>query len=205
LYDLCARLQSGVFNEHTDDILMCAFQLAFFGFLRCAEFTVRNSSGSSSPLVCIQDIKFHDKPASYIFYLKSSKTDPFGKGTSITIFSNKVLCPVLSMRKFILQRRNQGAYGASPLFLDYDHSVLTREKFVTYLRHLLSLTGLQESEFTAHSFRVGAATTAGSVGVEDHLIQTMGRWSSDCCTRHIRPSHISLNKAQQDMCSHQDF
>ena len=69
------------------------------------------------------------------------------------------------MRKFISRRRSQGASNSSPLFLDYDNYVLTRYRFITYLRHLLVRMGLNEKLYGGHSFRIGAATTAESAGV----------------------------------------
>ena len=34
-------------------------------------------------------------------------------------------------------------------------------------------------KYILHSFRVGAANTAASLGFPDYLIQAMGSWSSD--------------------------
>ena len=163
-------LKAGAFNNHTDAMLLCAFHLSFLGFLRCGEFTSKSCSDRNINTVLLQDISFSTN--SYTFHLKSSKTDPFCQGIPIVIFSNSVLCPVDSMRKFISRRRNQGASNSSPLFLDYDNCVLPRYRFIAYLRHLLLRMGLNEKLYGGHSFRIGAATTAG---VEDHLIQTMGR------------------------------
>ena len=198
LSKLCQLLSAGAFNNHTDAMLLCAFHLAYFGFLRCAEFTNKSCSDRKNNIVLLQDILFSAN--SYTFHLKSSKTDPFCHGVPIVIFANSVSCPVASMRKFISLRRYQGASNSSPLFLDYDNCVLTRYRFIAYLRHLLVRMGLNEKLYGGHSFRIGAATTAGAAGVEDHLIQTMGRWSSDCYTRYIRTSNNSIKNAQLAMC-----
>ena len=40
--------------------------------------------------------------------------------------------------------------------------------------------------------RIGAATSAYAARLEDHLIQTLGRWSSDCYKTYIHtPIHVS--------------
>ena len=199
LHSLCQLLKAGAFNSHTDEMLMCAFQMAFFGFLCCAEFTIQDHSDHN--IVYIQDIVFSGNPNSYTLLLRGSKTDPFQKGVSILICSNHVLCPVTSMRNFIARRLRQGASQSSPLFQDYDNSILTRFRFISYLRHLLIRMGLNENLYGGHSFRIGAATAAGAAGIEDHMIQTLGRWSSDCYVRYIKTSRNSISKAQMPMCA----
>ena len=42
------------------------------------------------------------------------------------------------------------------------------------------------SKYSGHSFRIGAATTAASVGVEDSLIKTLGRWESSAYLLYVR-------------------
>ena len=40
--------------------------------------------------------------------------------------------------------------------------------------------------YSSHSFRIGAATVAARNGVPDHLIQTLGRWSTNVYKSYIR-------------------
>ena len=49
---------------------------------------------------------------------------------------------------------------------------------VEALRLTLARSGIDDSKYSGHSFRIGAATTAASKGVEDCVITTLGRWSS---------------------------
>ena len=53
------------------------------------------------------------------------------------------------------------------------------------LRHLLQNAGFQPTAYASHSFRIGAATTAAAAGLPSWLIQTLGRWSSDCYKNYI--------------------
>ena len=55
--------------------------------------------------------------------------------------------------------------------------------------------------FSSHSFRIGAATVAARSGIPDHLIQTMGRWSSNAYQLYIRMPADSLAALSQKLAS----
>jgi hypothetical protein len=44
---------------------------------------------------------------------------------------------------------------------------------------------VNSEKYNGHAFRSGAATSVHKARLEDHLIQTLGRWSSDCYTRYM--------------------
>lgn len=98
LRELCSILSKGVFSYSKDMMLECAFNLAFFGFLRCGEFTYR-SQYDHEHVARLQDISFEKSHKFYVFHLRSSKCDPFGRGVKITIFENNVFKPVATMNK----------------------------------------------------------------------------------------------------------
>ena len=56
----------------------------------------------------------------------------------------------------------------------------------------LESRGVEADDFNGHSFRIGATTAAAEVGLEDSLIQTLGRWKSDAFLRYIRTSRETL-------------
>ena len=50
----------------------------------------------------------------------------------------------------------------------------------------MTKAGLQAKDYAGHSFRIGAATTAGARGVPDSTIKILGRWESSAYLLYIR-------------------
>jgi len=71
--------------------------------------------------------------------------------------------------------------------------------FISHVKHILDKLGLSSEKYNGHSFCSGAATSAHKASLEDHLIQTLGRWSSDCYTRYIHTSPEVLRQAQAQL------
>ena len=75
--------------------------------------------------------------------------------------------------------------GAGPFFMFEDKKCLTRASFVTQLLSALSTAGYCPTRYAGHSFRIGAAMTAAQAGLQDSLIQTLGRWQSSAYSLYI--------------------
>lgn len=54
------------------------------------------------------------------------------------------------------------------------------------MRAALRPSGVDVSQYSGHSFQIGAATTAAAVGIEDSLIKTLGRWESSTYLLYVR-------------------
>lgn len=199
LMQICDLLHKGVFSPVIDLTLECMCLVAFFGFLRCSEFTVRSLS-CLTPCLRIRDIKFSSDNSMFILTLTSSKADPFRQGVEISFFPNNRCCPVSCMLKYLNELRRDSNNSNAPLFVDSQQRPFSRELFLSYLRDILLRLGYKPSDYSGHSFRIGAASSAAAAGVEDHLIKTLGRWNSSCYVRYIRVSRQTLHNAQSRMC-----
>ena len=203
---MCSLSNSGYLTVYMDSMLVAVCLTAFFGFLRCAEFTVMNGTDFDPDFhLCLGDLTIHD---TYIeLLLKSSKTDPFRQGITIQLFQNATnckLCPFRALRLYLLQRNSKFSFRQDPLkplFLVEDGTPLTRSVFMFHVKHLISKLGLNTSHYTGHSFRIGAGTSASSTRLEDHLIKTLGRWSSDCYKTYIRTPKRVIQEAQNALLS----
>ena len=115
--------------------------------------------------------------------IKASKTDPFRKGVAVYLgASGAELCPVAAVLNYMVSRGSQ----PGPFFLFENKRPLTRDRLVNEMRKALEASGVDANQYSGHSFRIGAATTAASRGVPDSLIKTLGRWESAAYMMYIR-------------------
>ena len=97
-------------------------------------------------------------------------------------------CPVAAVLSYMALR----GPGLGPLFRFKNGKPLTRSSFVAKLRETLEVAGVDCSGYFGHSFRIGAATTAASKGIQDSLIKTMGRWQSVAYQLYVRTPQVQL-------------
>lgn len=171
------------FSVHNHTMLWAACCVGFFGFLRTGNFTVNSPFDPAIHLTVnnIQADSLSD-PKSFRIHIKCSKMDPFRQGCYIYIGTGKQdLCPVRGLVQFL--HLHGSALG--PLFLLSDGTPLSCQWLASSIRSIFSSTRVLGC-FSGHSFRIGAATSAASRGVPDHLIKTLGRWSSDTYHLYIR-------------------
>ena len=79
-----------------------------------------------------------------------------------------------------------------PFFVQDDGTPLTKATFATRVREVLIVLGMDPKAYTGHSFRIGATTAAAHAGLEDSVVQALGRWSSTAFLRYIRMSREHL-------------
>ena len=79
-----------------------------------------------------------------------------------------------------------------PLFLFRDGTTLSRATLVAHLRTALAQVGIDASQYSGHSFRIGAATSAAQAGYSDSFIRSLGRWKSAAFITYIRISPSDL-------------
>ena len=172
--------------SHDQIMLWAAVTLSFFGVLRSGEVTVPSDhSFDPAAHITFSDISVDhiQDPQSVKLRLKASKTDPFRRGVDIVVGKtiNK-LCPVSALLAYMAIRGSKPGF----LFQFEDGRLLTKKRFVDAVREALSLAGLNPKDYAGHSFRIGAATTAGACGLNDSTIQMLSRWSSSAYLVYIR-------------------
>ena len=142
-----------------------------------------------APTAADVSVDRHQSPSLLCIRLKQSKTDPFRVGVSLFLGrTGRDLCPVTAVLAYLaIHPTSQG-----PLFVFWDGSYLTRDKLVALLRAGLRLMGIDPSRFSGHSFRIGAATTAAQVGIQDVTIKMYGRLESSAFQCYVRTPREQL-------------
>ena len=69
------------------------------------------------------------------------------------------------------------------------------------MREALQLSGVDITQYSGHSFRIGAASTAAAVGIEDSLIKTLGRWESTAYLSYVRVPQDRLAGVSKQLSS----
>lgn len=124
-----------------------------------------------------------------------------GMGTHIHLGrTGSTLCPVSAVLVHLAIRPS----APGPLFIFQNGTPLTRGQLVSQLRKALCQAGVNNDNFSGHSFRIGAATTAAHVGLNDSVIQTLGRWWSSVYTAYIRTPDTVLIAASSALASLND-
>lgn len=200
LSQMCLLLKNGYISPFVDILLKAVFVTSFFGFLRCGEIAISQPEFDPSKHICLNDVTFCETHVQLL--LRSSKTDPYKKGIVIPLFkseSNTDLCPYRALTQYVELRKinfQNNLLSNSPFFLTENGKALSRSYFMMHIKHILARLGYDNSHYSGHSLRVGAATSASAARLEDHLIQTLGRWSSDCYKTYIRTPTQVIKDAQ---------
>ena len=170
-------------------MITAAFSLAFHGFLHCGELTL---------LIKGQDNKIDVARQCLHAWLHWSKTDPSGKGTTITVGASTDLS-IFPVRKLIENKQICRSTG-SAVFMYYNRAPLTRAALTTDLRTLLPLCGTTNSDdYASHFFCIRAATSAAMAGVPEYLIRHMVRWPSDVVLDYVRIRPLQLTTVSTEL------
>ena len=100
-----------------------------------------------------------------------------------------------------VQFRLSASPSSSPAFvIPTAHGLrsLSYSSFTKHLKDLLGLAGFTPDDYSGHSFRLGGATYASSLGISHELIQLQGDWASTAYLKYLaRPLRQRYTLAAQ--------
>lgn len=194
LIKLLNTLRLSSYSPYLQSLLSSSFLLAFYGLLRLGEFTSPNNTFIPSRDLAVSDLSFHVNY--YSLSLKHTKSK--GACTIVIARTDGPFCPFLAMFKFVLLRHKLG-FSPEPLFLTPEGFPMSSAWFLKHLKLLLAASNLPPSQFSGHSFRIGAATSAAAQGIPTSTLQQLGRWSSSAFASYIRPDLLAVLAAQRSL------
>ncbi|PIO15252.1 hypothetical protein AB205_0192380 [Aquarana catesbeiana] len=186
--DMSTILASSPFGLLPSLVVQAAIYLAYYGFLRPSEFTCSNPA--SQVLRRHHFARYQDH---FILHLAVSKTQQSGSRVDIHLYkTNNIWCPVTVLDRLLSILPEQ---SDSSLFVPFPVKPLSACQFVKHVRILLRNLRLNPSQYSGHSFRIGAASAASHHGVPDHVNKRLGRWKSACFARCIPNPQVEMAQA----------
>lgn len=178
LLNIIPKLAPSAFQA---SLFSAMFATAFYGFLRCGEMCDSPHNIQFHQVQCDEHQSFFD-----LTFLHFKHSNP-GKPFVIRIVAKETMCPV----KLLLHYLEIRGTLPGPLFCTADMKPISRARFSNFLNSCLSLLKLPVKHYKAHSFRIGAATSALLSGRSESEIQILGRWSSTAFKKYLRLSAIA--------------
>ena len=129
---------------------------------------------------------------------KSKRASTAGAGMAKKPRAGSTESPLSSMVKYLCWRSS--TITIEPLFFTDAGKAMSTYWFTGRLGILCRRCGLDPKLYTAHSFRIGAATSASQV-VSASTLKVMGRWSSASVQRYIRLNATDVLEGQRRMAS----
>ena len=165
--------------------------LAFHGAFRIHELLCRTESEYDPDFALLsEDVNLRqgkgtDKTRLLEVKLRCPKESRAGKAVVLEVYETTGhLCPVKAFERW--HSRTKTTVGL-PLFREEDGTPVTGRKMNRWLKDRLEAhVDYSKGKFTAHSFRIGLATTLGTLGFKEDDIKEAGRWSSNAYQLYMK-------------------
>ena len=162
------------------------FTLAFFAGLRGSEYTGFYIN-STFKHVQIGQVKFSNTEQGLIMYYTVCRSKTQAHGTTIPLgCTGKYICPVCMMSEYLKLRLVGDWLETDPLFLLPQSGVVTKKTVDSKIKQVVGVLGFDPTQFSTHSIRSGAASTAASLCFSDWEIKRNGGRKSGCYRKYIR-------------------
>ena len=177
--------------------------LGFFAALRSQEYVAADDPAQTPPLTISSVTFFKQNDVQCMTVtIPKSKTTVHGFVVSLGCSSTQI-CAVCTLKSYLKLRYSCTYCDISqPLFVHSDSTILKKSVFNNYIKKLASQLGLNSSEFSAHSLRSGATTSAAIAGFQDWELGTLGNWKSDTYKRYIRNIQTHTLQFAQRIAKH---
>ena len=167
--------------------------VAFYGGLRASEYAATQAKSDSYPR--ISAVQYKRQQGHIIMYFTVTQTKTSASGIVIPYgCAGHAVCAVCAVKDYLnLRCKHSQVEPHDPLFL-YNGKPVAKSDVDHLIKSLVKIQGLPIQEYTTHSLRAGAASTAAEAGFKDWEVQNLGGWRSNVYQSYIRD--IRIHKAQ---------
>lgn len=176
------------YSSHDDLLFAALLATGFHALMRLSELVWPDSIQLQSYRKVILRCSFICDNDSYRFTLPTHKTVKSGHRDEVLVCSFTATADPLPIMQRYVRSRDTLSYYSPKLWLTSEALIPTRSWFMHRLRNACG------PEFTGHSMRAGGATALALLGIPPHVIQAIGRWSSDEWQKYVR-KHAYLQQA----------
>ena len=178
--------------------LWCSFLTAFFCLFRKSNVVPKDKEFDPECVLKRSDIVLDEEGQNVLIYVNFSKTNQYQRSFHvIPIPANTD--PALDLFRHIKQLYSSVTVPeSSPAFMFTKSRFISYRSFTSSLKQLLSLSGLDPSLYSGHSFRRGGASHLYGIGGSTLMVQVLGDWRSQIFTRYLYLS-IEDRLAAQDL------
>lgn len=154
--------------------------------MRLGELTWPDSKILQDYRKVIMRTSVHIDPKSFQFLLPGHKADRFFEGNIVLIQSTDLEDDAKGPFIKYLSLRDRSFPLRPELWLTENGVIPTRSWFLHFLRRHLS------DNVGGQSLRAGGATALAEAGIPPHMVQAIGRWSSEAFQIYIRRHPVIL-------------
>jgi len=185
LHNLSVALLQTVSSPYLRILFRAMYLTSFFALMRVGEVT---SNSVESTALFLDQLKFQDNYAIIVIskFKHNLNRQPFE--LVLVPQTDEKICPIRALQGYI----NARGRCNGPLFCLPDLKPVSREIFLTNLKHTLSFCGLDPTLYKSHSFRIGGASYYAELGLSDEQIRLIGRWKSNAFRKYIRCQRMLL-------------
>ena len=165
--------------------------IAFHGAFRIHELLCRTETEFDPDFALLsEDVKLKKRGTGergrYLeIKLKCPKESKTGKAVVLEVYETQgKLCPVKAFERWMTRTDIEAGL---PLFRDEQGTPVTGARMNKWLKDRLEgHVDYSQGKFTAHSFRIGLATTLGTLAFTESDIKEAGRWSSNAYQLYMK-------------------
>ena len=171
-----------IYNCH---LILALFSTVYYGLFRVGELT------NSQHVVKACDVHLGINKCKMLFILRTSKTH--SKGSPLQIikimssgpFTSSQFCPYKLLNNYLNSRKGF-VTEQEQFFVFRDRSCIDPSFFRKTLKHMLNLSGFDNTYYSCHSFRSGRPLDLLQLGLSVETIKKLGRWKSNAVYVYLR-------------------